>query len=69
MSTPASAIPRHEDTRRSVIDQASTDNKTGQDDVEDVEPVDENAGDVSCDADVENVEDKRSVAHEIEDTD
>ena len=67
MSTPASAMPRHEDTRRSVMDQASTDNRTGQDDVDDVEHVDENAGDVSCEAEVEKVEDNRSVVQELED--
>lgn len=49
------------------MDQASTDNRTGEDDVEDVEHVDDNAGDDSCEVDDENVEDNRSVAQELED--
>lgn len=66
MSTPASAIPRHDDTRRSVIDQARTESKAGHDEVDDVGHV-ENAGDVNCDEvgdddDVANVDDRRSAA-------
>lgn len=50
------------------MDQARTDNKTGHDDVDDVGHV-EKAGDVNCDDDVANVDDKRSAAHEFEDKD